>query len=134
MIRWLTLNGALLLFTSALLGWLLLLPMQSWGKAFARALPRPWRSVHLDWLMLGLMQFAAAFGLSVLGEPSHPLPVLLLMVGGWLNVLPYVARAYGIDAFVLTGPPLRFGLALASAASSAAITMGWAWLLVEWLW
>jgi len=133
MARWLIINGALLLFVSSLLGWLLLLPMQPWGKTLALILPRHWRAVHLDWLMLGLMQFAAALGVSTLGNPSLDLPVILLMIGGWLNVVPYIARAYGIDAFVLAGPPLRFSLALLSAASSASISVGWAWLLFEWL-
>ena len=127
----LTLNAAAQVLVASLLGWLMLLPMQPWGGALRQLDLKSLRSTHLDWLMLAFMQWGAAFLISRFPQASSPLAATLLVFGGWTNALPYLLRGFGINAFALAGPPKQLLSALISAASSLAITVAWAMLLLR---
>jgi hypothetical protein len=128
-------SGALEIIVSCLLGFVMLLPMQPWGKALRERLPatRGLMSVHLDLLMLALMQIAAAFAIRALPGAHDPWVAGLLISSGWLNVTPYIWRLAGVNAFALAGSPLQRFAALLSLASTLALTSGWLVLLVGWL-
>jgi hypothetical protein len=57
-----------------------------------------------------------------------------LIVGGWLNPVPYLLRAFGVDAFVFAGRwPQRLAAGIAGV-SALALTLAWAsigWQLVS---
>lgn len=128
------LSGGLELLASCWLGVLLLVPRQPWAPAWSKRLPaKPLLSVHLDAILLGLMQFAAAFGIAHFDGPRASWVAALLVFGGWSNLTPYLARAWGVDAFVLAPPAKRFALAGFSAASVLALIVAWSALLLHWI-
>jgi hypothetical protein len=133
--RLLVLNGAVQIAFSIAIGFLMLVPLQSWGRPVARFLPkqRDLGSAHLDWLMLALTEFAAAVGVQHLPSGRSTIAASLLVIGTWLNPLPYVLRGYGIDAFVLAGRPTQIMGALVGLGSSVALATGWAMLIIRWM-
>lgn len=135
-VRLLVINATLQFLVSSLLGVLLLLPMQSWGKDLTRYVKsvQDMRATHLDWLMLGLMQYGIAFGLSYLPLQNARLIACLLVFGGWMNAFPYLIRGlFGINAFALSGPPRQFLSALLGLISVTALILAFALLLFGWL-
>jgi hypothetical protein len=135
-VRCLIINATLQFFVSSLLGVLLLIPMQTWGKEFFSRVSsiHDIRATHLDWLMLGLMQYGVAFGLSRIPLPNGGLISGLLIFGGWMNAFPYFARGmWGINAFQLAGPPKQFLCALISLISVLSLLTSFGFLLAGWL-
>ncbi|MCZ8171352.1 MAG: hypothetical protein ACK442_07690 [Novosphingobium sp.] len=128
--RLLVFSGSAAMFFSTLLGVAMLIPMQPWGRHLAKGLNyRQIGAAHLDWIMLGLMQALAA-GLIVLFALNPATWVVWAMIlGGWLNPLPYVFRAFGVDAFAMAGGPLQRFAAGLGAVSATLIVVSWAVLL-----
>lgn len=123
--RALVLSGSLAILASSLLGLGMLVPMQRRGRSFPPAL----RAAHLDWILLGLMEGLAA-ALVLLFRLEPPLWAVAALIGGaWANPLPYVFRAFGVDAFRFAGPPLQRLAAALGLLSSLAIIAGWGALL-----
>ncbi|WP_428264737.1 hypothetical protein [Haliangium sp.] len=128
--RLLLFSGGLAIFFSSLLGVAMLVPMQPWGQRLvAKAKLKPIGAAHLDWIVLALMQGLAAgvivgFDLSV-----SPWAAWALVFGGWANPLPYVFRAFGVNAFAFAGPLHQRLAAALGGLSSAAILYGWAVIL-----
>jgi len=133
--RWLIWSGTLELFVSSVLGLLLLIPMQPWGKNFLRMVKNPadLRSTHIDWLMLAFLQFAVAFGLSQM-EPSYEGWVVSLVIfGSWMNATPYLVRGlWGINAFSLSGDWKQVLSACLGLVSVASILTALLLLLIGW--
>lgn len=135
-VRLLVINATLQFLVSSLMGVLLLLPMQPWGKDLTRYVKNvhDMRATHLDWLMLGLMQYGIAFGLSYLPLPNAHLIAGLVVFGGWMNAFPYLVRGlFGINAFSLSGPPRQFLSALLGLISVTALIAAFSLLLLGWL-
>lgn len=128
--RLLVFSGSAAMFFSTLLGVAMLIPMQPWGRHLAKGFNyRQIGAAHLDWIMLGLMQALAA-GLIVLFALKPAAWVVWAMIaGGWLNPLPYIFRAFGVDAFALAGGPLQRAAALLGGVSATLIVVSWAMLL-----
>jgi hypothetical protein len=91
-------------------------------------------SVHLDLVMLALMQAAAGAAVTALPGNHDWLAALLLVTSGWLNVTPYAWRLVGVNAFAVTGGgPLQRFAASTSLVGTLALTGGWIILLAGWL-
>jgi hypothetical protein len=133
-IRELIFSGGLEMLVASLLGFVMLVPLQPWGAALAGRLPsvRQLLSVHLDLIMLSLMQFGAAVGIAVGGGRNAPVATALLIHGGWMGVAPCAFRILRINAFVLGGRPRQVMAALVSLSGSIAIVVAWALLLCGW--
>ena len=133
--HWLLVSAALELIASCLLGFVMLLPMQPWGAALRARWPstKVLMSVHLDLVMLGLMQLAAGAAIHAQPGPHDPLAAILLVVSGGSNFAPYAWRLVGVNAFAFAGGPLQRTAALLSGAGAVALTTGWVVLLVGWL-
>jgi hypothetical protein len=133
--KWLLVSAALEILASSLLGYVMLVPMQPWAKGFREKWPsaRGLMSVHLDMIMLALMQIAAAFGMTALPGAHDRLIAVLLVSSGWLNVTPYAWRLVGVNAFALAGRSLQQLAALTSFVGTVALTGGWIGLLVGWI-
>lgn len=132
----LIINATLQFLVSSILGVLLLLPMQPWGKSLARFVVSitDMRATHLDWLMLGLMQYGLAFGLHYLPHPQGRQIACLLVFGGWMNAFPYLMRGlFGINAFSLSGPATQIASAALGLISVCALITAFAMLLIGWL-
>jgi hypothetical protein len=133
--RILIFNAGLQIFVSAFFGFLLLIPMQPWAQKRLPRIPSVKDAVaaHIDWLMLGMMQFGAAFGMSRFPTPYAAAIVALLIFGGWVNATPYLFRGLlGINAFVFAGN-LRQRLAAGLGGfSSLTLLAGWGLLLAGW--
>ena len=132
----LVVNATLQIFVSSLLGLLLLLPMQPWGKGLLKRVKnqRDLMSTHLDWFMLAFMQYGAAFGLSVMPIPKAWLVSILLIFGGWMNAVPYLIRGvWGIDAFSLSGSPKQVLAASLGLISVLSILIALGILLLSWI-
>lgn len=56
--------------------------------------------------------------------------VVLMIFGGWVNPLPYVFGAFGINAFVFAGSTVQGVAAALGGISSLAIITSWSVLLV----
>jgi hypothetical protein len=128
-------SAAFEIITSCLLGFVMLIPMQPWARALRERWPpsRALMSVHLDLVMLALMQAAAGAGVHAI-PGKHDWPAAwLLVASGWLNVTPYAWRLVGVNAFALTGGPLQRFAASTSLVGTLALTGGWVTLLVGWL-
>jgi hypothetical protein len=119
-------NAALQILVSSVLGVLMLVPMQPWGRALrGRVNAKALLATHLDWLMLAFMQLGAAFLFARWPVTARPGVAWMLVFGGWVNPLPYLVRGFGIDAFVFAGPPVQRAAALVAAVSVAAIVTAW---------
>lgn len=124
-------NAALQVLVSSLLGTLMLIPLQPWGKRFAaRVNMKSLLATHMDWYMLAFMQWGAAF-IMWHWSSTASLPIAALLVfGGWTNALPYLLRGFGINAFVMGGNALqRISAAIAGVSVMAIIT---AWAVLCW--
>ncbi|MBL8683272.1 MAG: hypothetical protein JNK05_29150 [Myxococcales bacterium] len=128
---WLLRSVLVQVLFSILLGWVMLIPRQPWGAKLKPLLSKDFTAAHTDWLMLAFMQ-AVALGVLRVAPIAHaPLVAVCLIVGGWLNPLPYALRAFGINAFSLSGSPVQKASALLGAGSAVAITIGWATLVFD---
>lgn len=131
-LRLLTGNAALQVLVSSLLGFAMLVPRQPWAKRLAPHFDqKALLSVHLDWLMLAFMQWGAVLVMTQWPGAARPWVAWLLVVGGWLNVLPYWLRAFRIDAFVLAGRPVQVVAASVSGLSATGLVVAWGRLVWE---
>ncbi len=125
-------NAGLQILVSSLFGVLMLVPMQPWGRALrARMNAKALLATHLDWLMLAFMQLGASFIFAQWPATASSRVAWLLVFGGWVNPLPYLLRGFGIDAFVLAGPPVQRVAALIAGTSVAAIIAAWTLILLR---
>jgi hypothetical protein len=123
-------NAGLQILVSSLLGSLMLIPMQPWGKRLRPHIDfKALLSTHLDWLMLAFMQFGAAFVFVHWPETKSHTVALLLVFGGWMNPVSYLLRGFGVNAFAFAGPPLQRISAAIVGISAACIITAWATIL-----
>jgi hypothetical protein len=127
-------NASLQIFVSTLLGFVMLVPMQPWGKGIKESLPdmHSMLAVHIDWYMLAFMEFAVAFLFHMYPPLESKFVARLFMYGGWINPLAYFFRGFGINAFVLDikGAGLAQNLAsLFCLSSSVSVLVAWILLL-----
>jgi hypothetical protein len=99
-------NGAAQIAFSSLMGWLMLVPRQPWGKRFTQLRSRDF--AHARWIAYALV------------------------FGGWVNPVPYVLRAFGINAFSLSGDAKQRASAALSGLSSLLITGAWIAIVIDW--
>ena len=126
MIRILLCNAAAQVFVACLLGWCMLIPMQPWGAALRKkGASRALLAAHLDWILLALTQGLVAGIHQVFGLHHEALITTALIVGGWLNPVPYLLRAFGVDAFVFAGRWTQRLAAGLAGASALALTLAW---------
>lgn len=120
------LSGCLAVFSSSWLGVVMFLPLQRPQKATGKGVNfKQIGAAHVDWILLGLMS-AAAGGLTFLFELRlTPFIIWAMIFGAWANPLPYVWRAFGINAFVFSGGPVQRIAAMFGGASSIAILTAW---------
>jgi hypothetical protein len=130
--KFLVLSGSISIFFSSWIGVTMLFPHMP--KAEGAKTPginfKQIGAAHIDWIMLGLMQGIAGLLLFLFNAPVAPYVVWILAFGAWFNPLPYVFRAFGINAFVFAGGPVQRIAAGMGASSSAAIIIGWS--LIFW--
>lgn len=133
--QWLLVSAALEFLTSCLLGYAMLVPMQPWAGKLREKWPKPHAllSIHLDLVMLALMQIAAGLGMKAIPGAHNALVAGMLIGSGWLNVTPYAWRLARVNAFVLGGGPLQLFASLTSLLSTVLLTGGWLLLLRSWL-
>ncbi len=130
-VRLLATSGFLQIACASLLGMWMLVRMQPWGAARGgRAGLKDLGAAHVDLILLGLLEIAAAWALQAFVIADASWIAVLLVLGGWLNPVPYVARAHGINAFVLGGGRTQRAFALLGLASSLALTAGIGGLVV----
>ncbi len=119
-------SGALSIFASSLIGFAMLVPMQPWGRRWAKGLNfRQIGAAHLDWIMLGLMQGLAAGLILLFGLTPPAWSIWAMIIGGWLNPLAYVFRAFGVDAFSFSGKRLQRAAAALGGITSTLIAAAW---------
>jgi hypothetical protein len=133
--RWLLVSAGLEMLLSSLLGYVMLVPMQPWGNRLRDRWPsaRAIMSVHLDMVMLALMQAVAAAGIYVLPGRHEQLAAVLLVASGWLNVTPYAWRLVGVNAFAFAGGAVQRVAASSSFVGTVALTTGWVLLVAGWI-
>jgi len=125
-------NGALQVFVSSLLGSLMLIPMQPWGRGLAEKVDmRSLLSAHLDWYMLAFMQWGAGWLMHQWPSTQSTVAAWLLVFGGWTNALPYLLRGFDINAFAFAGDMKQRGFAAISGMSALSILIAWAVLLTH---
>ncbi len=123
-------NAALQVLVSSLLGTLMLIPLQPWGKRLAPRLNmKALLATHMDWYMLAFMQWGAAFLMWRWPSLSSLHLAALLVFGGWTNALPYLLRGFGIHAFVMGGNAIQRISAGIAGVSVLAIIVAWAALV-----
>lgn len=128
--RLLIFSGGLSILFASLLGTAMLIPFQPWGKgAFKGINFKQLLAAHLDWVMLGLMQGLAGGLIAVFALAPSAYVVWAMVLGGWLNPLPYLFRAFGINAFALTGSLSQRLAASLGGISAAMIIVAWFALL-----
>jgi hypothetical protein len=130
--KFLALSGSIAIFFSAWVGVLMLFPRRTRTVGGDRPVVNMKQvgAAHLDWIMLGLMQALAGLLLWLFDTAPVVPSVWLIVFGGWLNPLPYVFRAFGINAFVYGGSPVQRLAAVLGGLSSLAIIIGWS--LIFW--
>jgi hypothetical protein len=133
-VKLLLINASIQILISSLLGFLLLIPMQPWGKNFLNKVRNlhDLRSTHLDWLMLAFMQYGAAFALMHLQINSPGFIASLLVFGGWMNATPYLVRGlWGFNAFSLSGDGKQIFAASVGLISVVAIITAWSLIVID---
>jgi hypothetical protein len=133
-VKLLVINASIQILVSSLLGFLLLIPMQPWGKNFLTKVCNihDLRSTHLDWLMLAFMQYGAAFALMHLPVTKPGVISGLLVFGGWMNATPYLVRGiWGINAFSLSGDGKQIAAAGLGLISVLSIITGWSLIVID---
>jgi len=132
----LLLSGVMLILFTTLLGWLMLIPHQVWGNnsAFATRLrSRDVTMAHVDWVMLALVQFAAAYAMSLKSPQQAFIVSRCLVFNGWVAPALYLAKAWGINGFRLDGKRgVDTLIGLAGLVGVVAFTYGW--LMIVWAW
>jgi hypothetical protein len=124
--RLLIFSGGLAILMSSLMGVAMLIPMQSWGQKLIKNINyKQIGAAHLDWLMLGLMQGLAGAAIMAFALSPSAGAVWALVFGGWANPMPYVFRAFGVNAFAFEGGAVQRSAAALGGLSSAAIIYGW---------
>lgn len=130
--RLLVFSGAFAILVSSLLGFAMLIPLQPWGRSWAAGLNfKQIGAAHLDWIMLGLMQGLAGGLIFLFGLSPPAWVVWFMIVGGWLNPLPYVFRAFGVNAFAFDGGMIQRISAALGGLSSTMIAVAWLALLTS---
>lgn len=125
-------SGGLSILFASLLGAAMLIPLQPWGQRLAKGMNfKQLTAAHLDWIMLGLMQGLAGALIFAFALTPSILTVWAMVLGGWMNPLPYLFRAFGINAFSLSGPPLQRIAASLGGLSSTFILVAWTILLLS---
>ena len=123
-------NAGLQIFVSSLLGSLMLIPMQPWGKRLRPHIDfKALLSTHLDWLMLAFMQGVATFIFVHWPETKSRGVAIALVFGGWTNPVSYLLRGFGVNAFAFAGPPVQRVSAAIVGLSAACIITAWATIL-----
>jgi hypothetical protein len=123
-------NGGLQVLVSSLLGSLMLIPMQPWGRHLAEKVDmRSLLSAHLDWYMLAFMQWGAGWLMQQWPTTQSVWAAWLLVFGGWTNALPYLLRGAGINAFAFAGDARQRIASAISGASALSILIAWFVLL-----
>lgn len=131
-IRLLTANATLQMVAACLLGVAMLVPMQPWAAPLkARVDFKSLGSTHLDWLMLGFMQWGAVLVMQQWPDSAQRWVAVLLVIGGWFNALPYLLRGFGINAFVFAGRPTQRLAAALGGLSSLGLLVAWVTLAVH---
>lgn len=126
----LSFNAGLQVFVSSVLGSLMLIPMQPWGRRFAEKVDmRSLLAAHLDWYMLAFMQWGAAWLMHQWPATQSSTVAWLLVFGGWTNALPYLLRGAGINAFAFAGDARQRIAASISGISAGSILIAWGLLL-----
>jgi hypothetical protein len=120
---WLLFNALLQTFISTILGFIMLVPLQPWGKFFTPYLPstHAMLAVHLDWYMLAFMESLIASIFYIYPKLSSQTISNLLIFGGWVNPLAYLLRDLGINAFVFGGDVRQLIAATISGISALSI-------------
>ncbi len=125
-VKLLIFSGAASMLFSTMLGFLMLVPMQPWGRQWLKGMNfKQVGAAHLDWLMLGLMQGLAGGLVLVFTVAPEPAAVWAMVLGGWLNPLAYVFRAFGVNAFAFEGRATQRWAAALGLGSSLAIAYAW---------
>ena len=123
-------SGASAIAFSSLLGLAMLIPLQSWGHRFGKGMNfKQVGAAHLDWIMLGLMQGLAGGLIALFSLDVTTAAVWAMIFGAWANPLPYVFRAFGVNAFAFAGGPVQRAAAGLGLTSSLAILYAWSVIL-----
>ncbi|WP_428628090.1 hypothetical protein [Sphingopyxis sp.] len=123
-------SGAASMLFSTFLGFLMLAPMQPWGRQFLKGMNfKQFGAAHLDWLMLGLMQGLVGGLVTVFAVNPPMVAVWAMVLGAWLNPLAYVFRAFGVNAFAFEGAAKQRLAATLGLGSSVAIAYAWVLIL-----
>ncbi|MDO9453901.1 MAG: hypothetical protein Q7J29_13700 [Stagnimonas sp.] len=125
--KFLALSGSISIFFSAWIGVLMLFPRKPKADSNdpQRVNFKQIGAAHIDWIMLGLMQGLAGLLIQLFGVTPEPYVLWIMAFGAWLNPLPYVFRAFGVNAFVFAGGPLQRTAAAMGGLSSTAILFSW---------
>jgi len=123
-------SGAASMLFSTFLGFVMLVPMQPWGRHLLKGLNfKQFGAAHLDWLMLGLMQGLAGGLIVAFAVAPASSAVWAMVLGGWLNPLAYIFRAFGVNAFAFEGSAAQRFAAALGLGSSLAIAYAWVAIL-----
>lgn len=130
--KWLVASGCFAIFLSSWLGVAMLVPhakghSEEPGKINFKHIG----AAHVDWIILGLMSAASGGMIFLFQMTPPPLVVGLMIFGAWANPLPYVFRAFGINAFRFAGSPLQKFAATLGGLSSAAILVAWGYIFFK---
>lgn len=129
-------SGVLQILFTTILGWAMLLPHQAWGPSSSLATRLRSRDVamaHVDWIMLALVQFAAAYILTLKAVPSAHVVARCLAFYGWVGPSVYMARAWGINGFRLDGKRMwDTVMGTLGFTGILAFTYGWAQIVGVW--
>ena len=125
--KFLALSGSVSIFFSTWLGVAMLFPRPPVpeSKEAKGVIYKQIGAAHLDWIMLGLMQGLAGILIWLYAITLPPYVLWLMAFGAWFNPLPYVFRAFGVNAFVFAGGPVQRSAAALGTLSSTAIVVSW---------
>ena len=125
--KFLALSGSISIFFSTWIGVAMLFPRPPApeSKEASGVNYKQIGAAHLDWIMLGLMQGLAGILIWLYAITLSPYVLWLMAFGAWFNPLPYVFRAFGVNAFVFAGGPLQRCAAALGTFSSTAIVVSW---------
>ncbi len=127
-------SGLLQIAWTTLLGWLMLLPHQAYAPALAvRLRSEGVRHAHVDWVMLALVQFAAAYALTLRKVPDADFCGRLIAFNAWYAPVVYFLRPWGINGFRLDGKKV-IDTVVGSLGFVGICAFTYGWGQIAWAW
>jgi len=112
----------------------MIIPHQSWTRGWLKSLrSHHVAAAHVDWVLLSLVKFGAAYLLTLRPVPNGEVVARLIDFSGWVAPTTYFMKTWGVNGFNLDGKKfVDTVVGLAGFAATTSFTYAWFKIVVAW--